>query len=96
MLNRRLPPFVEAGSTAVLHEEDGQVWVRSYRSYDSVPISRAAFDVIEDLNVIMMDDLRERLEPHLGDQLDDDMLRYWVDLGLLKSTLPPFQGDDGP
>jgi hypothetical protein len=96
MLNRRLPPFVEGGSTAVLHEEDGQVWVRSYRSYDSVPISRAAFDVIEDLNVIMMDDLRERLEPHLDAQLQDDTLRYWVELGLLKPTLPPFQGDDGP
>jgi hypothetical protein len=92
---RRLPPFVEGGGITVVTEAEEGSWVRSYRAYDAVFLPTEVLEVVQGLHAIDLDDLRERLVDRTGEPVDDAMLRRFVDLGLLKATLP-FGPGDGP
>jgi hypothetical protein len=92
---RRLPPFVEGGAITVITEADDGAWVRSYRAYDAMFLGREVLEVVQGLRAIDLDDLRERLEDRLGAPVADQVLRHYLDVGLLKPSLP-FGPGDGP
>ena len=94
--NRRLPPFVQKGRLSILDEDEEGAWVRSYRAYDAVYLTRGQLEVIRGLNTNALEDVAERLDELEGEAVMPAWLRELVEKGVLRATLPPFEPGDGP
>lgn len=86
--NLRLPPFLGPGQVSRAHEDERSRWFHGYKAYDPVEVPRAAWDRVVAGGVLPTEELRRRLAEAMGAPVDDQLLRTWVDRGILRAALP--------
>lgn len=83
-----LPPWVMRGKVDVVTADAQGVWVTGYRAYDAFAVDQAVLDALREIDIAPTGGLAEELTERVGKPITSETLQFWLDQGLLISSMP--------